>query len=153
MLSPPLHPFLNHFNTPLQSLSAHFSHGYFFIYTLPPTLLLGHIHLVIVMIAVRSSAMACRKSELVHVSEHRYALWTAAASFTTGWSGEGVVGEQNCWLLWGNNATSGNMASKADWVEKIKSLLKITKMRQTMFLFCNSEMLIMWKPVNQGEMS
>lgn len=45
------------------------------------SLSLGHVDLQIVMIAVRSSAMACRKSELVHVSEHRYALWTPAAGF------------------------------------------------------------------------
>lgn len=54
-----------------------------------PFLFRGHIHLLIVMIAVRSSAMACRKSKLVHVSEHRYALWTPAGSFTDCWSVEG----------------------------------------------------------------
>lgn len=63
----------------------------FLIYTLlfSPVPLLGHIHLLIVMIAVRSSAMACRKSELVHVSEHRYALRTLAGSFTDCCSEEG----------------------------------------------------------------
>lgn len=74
----------------------HFCHSYFFFFTRSllfsfslPFLSLGHIHLLIVMIAARSSAMACRKSELVHVSEHRYALWTPAGSFTDCWSEEG----------------------------------------------------------------
>lgn len=64
------------------SLLFHPLPSYFLIYIL---LFSGHIHLQIVMIAVRSSAMACRKSELVHVSKRRYALWTPAGSFTDCW--------------------------------------------------------------------
>lgn len=90
--SPPLPPrsFLTLFCT-LSSLCLSYF-PIFFSYTLSfslPFLSLGHIHLRIVMIAARSSAMACRKSELVHVSEHRYALWTPAGSFTDCWSEEG----------------------------------------------------------------
>lgn len=72
----------------LSFLFFFFTRSLLFSFSLP-FLSLGHIHLLIVMIAARSSAMACRKSELVHVSEHRYALWTPAGSFTDCWSEEG----------------------------------------------------------------
>lgn len=91
-LSSPFSPPSLSLISPLSSLFYIYVYIKIYIYTLSfslPFLSVGHIHLLIVIIAVRSCAMACRKSELVHVSEHRYAPWTPAGSFTRCWSEEG----------------------------------------------------------------
>lgn len=92
ILSPLLLLFLRTLSSPISALSPPSVSCFTFVILLYihsfslHLLSLGHIHLLIVMIAASSSAVACRKSELVHVSEHRYALWTPAGWFSDCWS-------------------------------------------------------------------